>query len=118
MIFKGTELLNLIRSCQMRQTAGKTLILALLAAFIVLVDAICSKNYPANDTYIPLQNCLSYYQFTMGIGKPVQFSTFLIDTGSHTLWVPSSLCACGNSYNEKQSTTYAAGGRPGSVKVI
>ncbi|KAK9404482.1 hypothetical protein NXF25_009309 [Crotalus adamanteus] len=63
-------------------------------------------------TYEPMTNYLdSYYFGKISIGTPPQDFLVLLDTGSGTLWVPSTYCktkACGNHnvFNPKQSSTY------------
>lgn len=94
------------------------LLLIFHVTLVLLVQGICTPLEPYNNTYIPLQNCLVYYQMTLGIGEPVQYSTYLVDTGSHTLWVPNSFCLCGNNYNESKSSTYVGNGEQGNVKVL
>jgi hypothetical protein len=91
---------------------------ALLISVIGWVTGSCTARQPNNSSYLPLQNCLTYYQMTIGVGVPAQQSTFLVDTGSNLLWIPVTSCACNSSYNETQSSTYAPNNKQDQLKVF
>jgi hypothetical protein len=43
-----------------------------IAGLLGWVSCSCTPQQPNNSTYLPLQNCLTYYQMTIGVGQPLQ----------------------------------------------
>lgn len=78
----------------------------------------CSPRLANNGSYLALQDCVTYYQTTLDIGTAPRANTFLVDTGSSALWLPTAECNCGGNYSQWFSSSFVGSRRQGELTVL
>lgn len=86
---------------------------------IDLLQQVATRPVP---TSVKLSNFMNTQYFgEISLGNPPQRFEVLFDTGSHQLWVPSSMCRSnkrGNYFKNLQSTSYRPDGRVFETKYV